>query len=98
MKLLEVIAKMSFQKDLIWVEKKISISLFIDFLFSSNDEDKFAREIMYTRIEEKEWKIECERAVSLLKVRVRKGGKEWRSHIEKTKKYLKDIKKILPGA
>lgn len=63
-----------------------------------NDEDKFAREIMYTRIEEKEWKIECERAVSNLKVRVRSGGKEWRSHIEKTKKYLILIKKTMPGA
>ena len=32
-----------------------------------NDEDKFAREIMYTRIEEKDWKIECERALIVLK-------------------------------
>ena len=53
---------------------------------------------MYTRIEEKDWKIECERALSHLKVRVRHGGKEWRNHIEKTKKYLKDIKKIMPNA
>ncbi len=61
-----------------------------------NDEDKFAKQIMYTKIEEKDWKIECGRALSHLKVRTRRGGKEWRNHIEKTKKYLRDIKKIMP--
>jgi len=53
---------------------------------------------MYTRIEEKEWKIECKRALAHLKIKVRHGGKEWRSHIEKTKNYLEDIKKTLPNA
>jgi len=52
---------------------------------------------MYTKIEEKDWKIECGRALSHLKVRrQRHSGKEWRNHIEKTKVYLKDIKKIMP--
>jgi len=65
-----------------------------------NDEDKFAREIMYTVIEEKDWKIECERALIVLKqnIKNKRGGKEWRNHIERTKHYLKDIKKIMPGA
>ena len=53
---------------------------------------------MYTKIEEKDWKIECGRALSHLKIRVRHSGKEWRNHIEKTKKYIKDIKKIMPEA
>ena len=39
----------------------------------TNDEDKSAREIMYTRIEEKDWKIECERALSHLKVKITRG-------------------------
>lgn len=53
---------------------------------------------MYTKIEEKDWKIECGRALSHLKVRVRHSGKEWRSHIDKTKKYLREVKKVTPDA
>ena len=89
--------KMSCLKDLKWEKIKSKINHSFIYIFS-NDEDKFAREIMYTRIEEKEWKIECKRALAHLKIKVRHGGKEWRSHIEKTKKYLEDIKKVLPNA
>ncbi len=53
---------------------------------------------MYTKIEEKDWKIECGRALSHLKVRTRRGGKEFRNHIEKIKNYVKRIKKIMPEA
>ena len=78
----------SSQKDLIWeeVESKSFLIPIIYFIIS-NDEDKFAKEIMYTKIEEKDWKIECGRALSHLKIRDRKrhSGKEWRNHIEKTK-------------
>jgi len=51
---------------------------------------------MYTKIEEKDWKIECEMALGRLKIRKNRQGKEWRNHIEKTKKYLSDIKKLMP--
>lgn len=51
---------------------------------------------MYTKIEEKDWKIECEMALGRLKIRKSRQGKEWRNHIEKTKKYLSEIKKIMP--
>ena len=85
-------------KDSIWERPGMNIKNLITYLFPRNDEDKFAKQIMYTKIEEKDWKIECGRALSHLKVRVRHGGKEWRNHIEKTKKYLKLIKKIMPEA
>ena len=45
-----------------------------------------------------EWKTELERVGPRLKVRLGHGGKEWRTHIEHTKKHEQVIKDNLPEA
>ena len=45
-----------------------------------------------------EWKTELERVGPRLKVRLAHGGKEWRTHIEHTKKHEQVIKDTLPEA
>ena len=51
---------------------------------------------METKIDKREWIIECERVAPKLVIAVKSDAKEWRSHIEQTKSYSENIKKILP--
>ncbi|EAR82129.3 intraflagellar transporter-like protein (macronuclear) [Tetrahymena thermophila SB210] len=59
------------------------------------DEDK---EIIQSKINEKDWIIEVERVTPKLKIQVKNEAKEWRSHIEQTKEYNSNVKKTLPEA
>lgn len=44
-----------------------------------------------------EWQLEVERVAHKLKIsKVAADGKEWRSHLEQTKKYADSVKKALP--
>lgn len=51
---------------------------------------------MASRIERNEWILECERVSSKLRFVVKNDAKEWRSHIEASKGYNENIKKLLP--
>lgn len=51
---------------------------------------------MDSRIERNEWILECERVSSKLRFVVKNDAKEWRSHIESSKTYNENIKKLLP--
>lgn len=59
------------------------------------DEDK---QVIQSKINEKDWIIEVERVAPKLRLQVKNEGKEWRSHIEQTKEYNSNIRKILPDA
>jgi len=64
-------------------------------LSSSLDEDK---QVIQSKINEKDWIIEVERVAPKLRLQVKNEAKEWRSHIEQTKEYNSNIRKILPDA
>ena len=64
-------------------------------LLSSVDEDK---QVIQSKINEKDWIIEVERVAPKLRLQVKNEAKEWRSHIEQTKEYNNNIRKILPDA
>lgn len=59
------------------------------------DEDK---QVIQSKINEKDWIIEVERVAPKLRLQVKNEAKEWRSHIEQTKEYNSNIRKILPDA
>jgi len=46
----------------------------------------------------KDWLRECERVASKLQVNIKSDAKEWRAHIEQTKGYSENIRKIFPSA
>ena len=56
------------------------------------------RQMIESAIDSNEWILECERVSSKLKLVVKSDAKEWRSHIESTKVYSENIKKIVPDS
>ena len=63
------------------------------YYFIRIDED---RQVIESKINHKEWILECERVGPKLKFNIKNDAKEWRSHIEQTRAYSENIKKILP--
>lgn len=59
------------------------------------DEDK---QVIQSKTSEKDWIIEVERVAPKLRVQVKNEAKEWRAHVEQTKEYNNNIRKILPEA
>jgi estrogen-related receptor beta like 1 len=59
------------------------------------NEDK---QVIESKVDQKEWILECERVAPKLKITTKSEGKEWRAHIEQTRTYSENIKKILPHA
>ena len=53
---------------------------------------------MESDIDPLEWKTELERVTPHLKVKMGHGGKEWRAHIQQTKKHGSIVDRILPDA
>ena len=49
-------------------------------------------------IDSTEWILECERVASKLKISAQNEPKEWRNHIEVSRQYNEQIKKLLPDA
>ena len=82
----------NFQKEFTIFFKETKSHLII---FPSLPEEK---KLLDSKIEKKEWILECERVSSKLKFVVKSDAKEWRSHIESTKTYSENIKKIVPDS
>ena len=81
-----------FKKSMFFPKKNLKNHWF--FIFSLPEEKK----LLDSKIEKKEWILECERVSSKLKLVVKSDAKEWRSHIETTKVYSENIKKIMPDS
>ena len=60
------------------------------------DEDDSAHAKLETDIDPLVWQTELERVAPHLKVKAIHGGKEWRAHIEQTKKHGAIVNRILP--
>lgn len=53
--------------------------------------------IIHSNVTREEWLIECERVAHKLKLgKVQHDGKEWRSHLDQTKKYATNVYSNLP--
>ena len=52
--------------------------------------------VIESQINPEEWYMECERVAHKLKINANTDAKEWRSHLEQTKKYAEIVKKNLP--
>eukprot|EP00828_Plagiopyla_frontata_P019521 TRINITY_DN2495_c0_g1_i5.p3 TRINITY_DN2495_c0_g1~~TRINITY_DN2495_c0_g1_i5.p3 ORF type:complete len:106 (-),score=24.95 TRINITY_DN2495_c0_g1_i5:550-867(-) len=59
------------------------------------NEDK---QILESKIDEKEWFKECERVGKFLTIQMKTDTREWRSRIEQTKKYNLEMQKLIPNA
>lgn len=56
-----------------------------------------ANAIIHSGITQQEWLIEVERVAHKLKINATtKDGKEWRSHLDQTKKFAEQVKSALP--
>lgn len=63
--------------------------------FNQKDEDKM---VIESKIDPKEWILECERAGQKLKIQIKHEGREWRNHFDQTKQYSEHIRKLLPDS
>ena len=62
-----------------------------------NEEDMLQQQIIHSQISREEWLLECERVTARLKVnKVTGDGKEWRAHMDQTKKLHEDVRSTLP--
>lgn len=62
-----------------------------------NAEDQEDKAIIHSNISREEWLIECERVAHKLKPsKVSNDGKEWRNHLDQTKKYAGNVQGSLP--
>lgn len=55
------------------------------------------RQVMESKTELKDWILECERVSSKLKFSIQTSSKDWRQHIESSKKYNSMISKLVPS-
>ena len=63
---------------------------------TQNDQDMMQNQIIQSSIGREEWMLEVERVAHKLKVNKVSDGKEWRSHLDQTKKYAENVKNSLP--
>lgn len=62
-----------------------------------NQEDMEDKAIIHSNVTREEWLIECERVGHKLKLgKIQHDGKEWRSHLDQTKKYAEKVDENLP--
>lgn len=73
-------------------------SIFDKFLLNIISSLPEEKKLLDSKIEKKEWILECERVASKLKFVVKNDAKEWRSHIESAKTYHENIKKLVPDS
>ena len=52
--------------------------------------------VIESKIDPKEWVLECERAASKLKIQLKHDPREWRGHFDQTKQHADNIRKVLP--
>jgi len=55
------------------------------------------RKVLESSVDPIKWKTELEKVSSRLKIPSHFGGKDWREHIELTKKNEKTISEVFPG-
>lgn len=61
------------------------------------DNEQLQNQIIQSSISKEEWMLEVERVAHKLKVgKAPSDGKEWRSHLDQTKKYADSVKQSLP--
>lgn len=61
-----------------------------------DQKDEEDREMIETGIDPDEWERECQRVAHKLKPQKKVDVKEWRSHLDQTKKYAETVKDNLP--
>lgn len=62
-----------------------------------NQEDLEDKAIIHSNVTREEWLIECERVAHKLKLgKVANDGKEWRAHLDQTKKFAGNVYQHLP--
>ena len=61
------------------------------------EQEKQQNAIIYSGISKEKWMIEVERVAHKLKInKTANDGKEWRSHLDQTKKYADSVRGALP--
>jgi estrogen-related receptor beta like 1 len=66
-------------------------------LTKEQEQDMLQNQIIQSSISREEWMLEVERVAHKLKIsKVASDGKEWRSHLDQTKKYAESVKSSLP--
>ena len=55
------------------------------------------RQVIESKTELKDWILECERVSSKLKFAIQTSSKDWRQHIESSKKYSQMINNLVPS-
>jgi len=66
-------------------------------LVKQMEADMAANAIIHSGITKEKWMIEVERVAHKLKInKASNDGKEWRSHLDQTKKYAESVKGALP--
>jgi intraflagellar transport protein 57 len=64
---------------------------------AQHQEDMEDKAIIHSNITREEWLIECERVAHKLKLgKVANDGKEWRSHLDQTRKFADNVQAHLP--
>lgn len=56
------------------------------------------KQVIESKINQKDWLLECQRVAPKLTISSKSDAKEWRSHIEQAKQYSETIKQILPAS
>mmetsp|Transcript_37968 Transcript_37968/g.34003 ORF Transcript_37968/g.34003 Transcript_37968/m.34003 type:complete len:245 (+) Transcript_37968:375-1109(+) len=56
------------------------------------------RQIIESTVDHKEWMLEVERVAPKLRIPAPNDAKEWRNHIEMTRSYNTQVKKLIPDA
>lgn len=70
---------------------------FADFGQGQQQEENLQNQIIQSSISREEWMMEVERVAHKLKIsNAANDGKEWRSHLDQTKKYADAVKTSLP--
>jgi estrogen-related receptor beta like 1 len=63
----------------------------------NDDQEMLQQQIMHSSIARDEWMLEVERVAHKLKInKTGIDGKEWRAHMDQTKKYHESVKQSLP--
>ena len=64
---------------------------------ADHQEENLQNQIIQSSISREEWMMEVERVAHKLKIsNIPNDGKEWRSHLDQTKKYADSVKQSLP--
>ena len=62
------------------------------------DQEQLQQQILHSNVQRDEWMLEVERVAHKLKINKQAGGdgKEWRAHMDQTKKFHEQVRSNLP--